>query len=179
MILWFTGMSGSGKTTIAERVEKKLSDADHSIHHVDGDRFRAKAGTTNQFSREAILENNYKIIDYCKSIKNDYDIIVVAVISPFQETRNKARETFGDKYKEIFIDCPIEVLTRRDPKNLYSKAKAGEITNLIGFSPGTPYERPQNPDLIIDTSKTTVAEAVEKVYNLITDHEAGSKKHES
>ena len=161
-------MSGSGKTTIAERVEVRLSEDDYSVHHVDGDRFRAKAGTTNQFSREAILENNYKIIDYCDSIKNDYDIIVVAVISPFQETRDKARELFGEKYKEIFIDCPMEVLIRRDTKDLYSKAKAGEITNLIGFSPGTPYERPQNPDLLIDTSKTTVAEAVEKVYNLIT-----------
>ena len=168
MIIWFTGMSGSGKTTIAERVEVRLSEDDYSVHHVDGDRFRAKAGTTNQFSREAILENNYKIIDYCDSIKNDYDIIVVAVISPFQETRDKARELFGEKYKEIFIDCPMEVLIRRDTKDLYSKAKAGEITNLIGFSPGTPYERPQNPDLLIDTSKTTVAEAVEKVYNLIT-----------
>lgn len=161
-------MSGSGKTTIAERVEKKLADESLSVHHVDGDRFRAKAGTTNQFSREAILENNYKIIDYCDSIKNDYDIIVVAVISPFQETRDKARELFGEKYKEIFIDCPIEILLRRDTKGLYSKAEAGEITDLIGFSPGTPYERPANPDLTIDTSQTPVAEAVEKVYQLIT-----------
>lgn len=168
MIIWFTGMSGSGKTTIAERVEKKLADDDYSVHHVDGDRFRAKAGTTDQFSREAILENNYKIIDYCDSIKNDYDFIIVAVISPFQETRDKARQVFGDKYKEIFIDCPIEVLLKRDPKGLYSKAKAGEVTDLIGFSPSTPYERPQNPDLTIDTSKATVAEAVESVYKLIT-----------
>lgn len=167
MIIWFTGMSGSGKTTIAERVETKLSEDGYSVHHVDGDRFRAKTGTTNQFSREAILENNHKIIDYCDSIKDDYDIIVVAVISPFQETRAKSRELFGDKYKEIFIDCPIEILVRRDTKELYSKAKAGEIDNLIGVSPGTPYERPQNPDLIIDTSKTTVAEAVERVYNLV------------
>ena len=160
-------MSGSGKTTIAERVEKKLADEGYSVHHVDGDRFRAKAGTTSQFSREAILENNYKIIEYCDSIKDDYDIIVVAVISPFQETRNKARKLFGDEYKEIFIDCPIEVLLKRDTKELYSKAKAGEITDLIGFSPGTPYERPQNPDLVIDTSKTTVAEAIQKVYTLV------------
>lgn len=167
MIIWFTGMSGSGKTTIAERVEKKLADEGLAVHHVDGDRFRVKAGTTNQFSREAILENNHKIIEYCDSIKDDYDIIVVAVISPFQETRDKARELFGDKYKEIFIDCPIEVLLKRDTKGLYSKAKDGEITDLIGFSPGTPYERPQNPDLTIDTSKTNVAEAVEKVYKLI------------
>ncbi len=167
MIIWFTGMSGSGKTTIAERVEKKLAEEGYSVHHVDGDRFRAKAGTTNQFSKEAILENNHKIIEYCDSIKDDYDIIVVAVVSPFQETRDKARQMFGEKYKEIFTDCPMGVLIRRDTKNLYSKAKAGEITNLIGFSPSTPYERPQSPDLIIDTSKTTVAEAVEKVYNLV------------
>lgn len=167
MIIWFTGMSGSGKSTIAERVEKKLADEGYSVHHVDGDRFRAKTGVANTFSKEEILENNHKIIDYCNSIKNDYDVIIVAVISPFQETRNNARELFGDKYKEIFIDCPTEVLVRRDTKELYSKAKAGEITNLIGFSPGIPYERPKNPDLTIDTSKTTVAEAVEKVYNLV------------
>lgn len=169
MIIWFTGMSGSGKSAIAERVEAKLSEAGYPVHHVDGDRFRAKAGTTNQFSQEAILENNYKIINYCDSIKNDYSIIVVAVISPFQETRDKAREIFGEDYKEIFIDCPLGVLMRRDTKGLYSKAKAGKITNLIGFSDDTPYERPKNPDLVINTSKTTVAEGVEKVYNLITN----------
>src|SRR3989344_8399464 len=127
MIIWFTGMSGSGKTTIAERVEKKLADEGLSVHHVDGDRFRAKTGVANQFSREEILENNHKIIDYCREIKNDYDVVVVAVISPFQETRDKARETFGEDYKEIFIDCPLEVLIRRDTKGLYSKARAGEI----------------------------------------------------
>ncbi len=169
MIIWLTGMSGSGKSTIAERVESKLTEANYSVHHVDGDRFRAKTGVTNKFSREEILENNHKIIDYCNSVKNDYGVIVVAVISPFQETRDKAREIFGDKYKEIFIDCPMKTLIRRDTKDLYSKAKAGEIKDLIGFSPGTPYERPQNPDLVIDTSKTTVADAVEKVYKLITN----------
>lgn len=167
MIIWFTGMSGSGKTTIAERVETRLTEEGKSIHHVDGDRFRAKTGTTNQFSRGAILENNHKIIDYCREIKDDYDVIVVAVISPLRETRDKAREIFGEDYKEIFIDCPLEILMRRDTKGLYSKAKTGEIANLIGFSSGTPYERPESPDLTIDTSKTTVAEAVEKVYNLV------------
>ena len=84
MLVWFTGMSGSGKSTIAERVEAKLTEGGYSVHHVDGDRFRAKTGVANTFSREEILENNYKIIDYCKSIKDDYDIVVVAVISPFQ-----------------------------------------------------------------------------------------------
>lgn len=169
MIIWFTGMSGSGKSAIAERVEAKLAKAGYPVHHVDGDRFRAKTGVTNKFSREDILENNYKIINYCHEIKDDYEIVVVAVISPFQETRDKARKIFGEDYKEIFIDCPLEVLLKRDTKGLYSKAKAGEITNLIGFSPGTPYERPTNPDLTIDTSNTTVAEAVEKVYKLITN----------
>lgn len=169
MIIWLTGMSGSGKTTIAERMEKRLGDEGYSVHHVDGDRFRTKAGTTNQFSREAILENNYKIIEYCDSIKDDYDIIVVAVISPFQETRDKARQILGNNYKEIFIDCPMDVLLKRDTKGLYSKAKAGKITDLIGFSDGTPYERPQNPDLTINTSQATVAEGVERVYKLITN----------
>ena len=169
MIIWFTGMSGSGKSAIAEQVEKKLANADYSVHHVDGDRFRAKTGIANKFSREEILENNYEIIDYCDSIKNNYDVIVVAVISPFEVSRDKARKIFGKDYKEIFIDCPIEILIRRDTKGLYSRAKAGEITNLIGFSSSTPYERPRNPDLVIDTSKATIAGAVEKVYKLITN----------
>lgn len=162
MIIWFTGLSGTGKSTLSDSLKKALEESKKSVFQVDGDIFRQQDKSKNRFSREEIINNNHKIISYCQSIQYNHDFILVSVISPYEETRKKARETFGKEYLEIFLDCPIEILTKRDPKRLYAKALAGEIDNLIGFSSISPYERPVGPDVVIDTSKVGV-EACSKI----------------
>ena len=165
MIIWFTGVSGSGKTTLSVALVQALQQRGYSVHRVDGDAFREKEKRENVFSREEIIENNLRIIEHVQSILNDYDIIIVSVISPFEETRKKAREVFGQNLKEIFVDCPREILISRDPKGLYAKALRGEVKNLIGFSPESPYEPPENPDLKICTDKVNVDHATKTILD--------------
>lgn len=167
MIIWFSGLSGSGKTTLSDVLKKRLEKAGCLVYQIDGDKFRKKRKARNIFSREEILNNNYQIITHCQSIKRDYDFILVSVIAPYEETRRKAREIFGKDYLEIFLDCPVEVLTKRDPKKLYAKALKKEIRNLIGFSPESPYERPRNYDLKINTSKIDIDSSLKRIESLI------------
>lgn len=167
MIIWFTGLSGSGKTTLSDRVKKELEKLGYSVYQVDGDIFRKERKSRNSFTKGEILKNNYQIISYCQSIFSKYDFIIVSVISPFKETRRKAKTAFGKDYLEIFLSCPLEELIKRDPKKLYSKALSGKIENLIGFSEENPYEIPENPDLVIDTLKESVNGALDKIISLI------------
>lgn len=167
MIIWFTGLSGSGKTTLSDRLKKELKKLGYSVYQVDGDIFREERKSRNSFTKEEILKNNYQIISYCQSIFSKYDFIIVSVISPFEETRRKAKETFGKDYLEIFLSCPLEELIKRDPKKLYSKALSGKIENLIGFSKENPYEIPKNHDLVINTLKESVNGALDKIISLI------------
>jgi len=167
MIIWFTGLSGSGKTTLSDRLKKELEKLGYSVYQVDGDIFRKKRKSKNSFTRKEILKNNYQIISYCQSIFSKYDFIIVSVISPFEETRQKAREAFEKDYLEIFLSCPLEELIKRDSKKLYSKALSGEIENLIGFSKQNTYKIPKNPDLVIDTLKESVNGALNKIMGLI------------
>ncbi len=170
MIIWFTGLSGSGKSTLSDYLKKALEAADFSVCQVDGDVVRQKEGKHDRFSREDIIENNLGIISYCKTIQMDYDFLIVAVISPYQETRNKARETFGEDYLEIFLNCPLNVVAENDVKGLYAKAKKGEIKNMIGFSPDSPYEIPTNADLEIATDKVSIPESIDIILNKIKEH---------
>ncbi|MCK5044575.1 adenylyl-sulfate kinase [Candidatus Parcubacteria bacterium] len=170
MIIWFTGLSGVGKTTLSAGLKKKLGETDFSVFQVDGDIVRKEQNIKNTFSKEEILENNYNIISYCESIKKDYDFIIVSVISPFQETRAKAREMFKKDYLEIFLSCPLKELLKRDPKKLYARMLAGEIKNLIGFSEQNPYEVPKNPDIMINTEKDNIEKSLEKIINVIKNN---------
>lgn len=167
MIIWFTGLSGSGKTTLSNSLKKELESLGRSVHQVDGDAFRKMKKNKNAFSKQEILENNFQIIEYCQLIKKDYDFIIVSVISPFQETRRKAREVFKKDYLEIFLFCPLKELLKRDSKKLYARMLAGEIKNLIGFSEQNPYEMPKNPDIMIDTSKDNIKKSLEKIIDVI------------
>ena len=167
MIIWFTGLSGSGKSTLSDGLKETLEKAGFSVYQVDGDIFREKHNKGASFSKEHIIENNLKIISHCQDIKKDYDFIIVAVISPYQETRDKARKIFGKDYFEVFLNCPLEVLVKNDIKGIYKKAQLGEIKDLIGFSESSPYEAPKNPDLEIKTDKTSVEDSVKMIWNKI------------
>ena len=165
MIIWFTGVSGSGKTTLSLALVEALQKRGYSVYRIDGDAFREREKRENTFSREEIVENNVRIIEHVQSVLNDYDVIIVSVISPFEETRKKAKEFFGKNFREIFLDCPKNILISRDPKGLYTKALKGEVKNLIGFSPQSPYEIPENPDLAIRTDQESVEHAIQTIID--------------
>lgn len=170
MVIWFTGLSGSGKSTLSDYLKKALEKAGFSVLQVDGDVVRQKNKKERSFSREDIIENNINIISYCKDVQKDYDFLIVAVISPYQETRDEARRIFGKEYFEIFLNPPLEVLVKNDVKGLYEKAKRGEIKDMIGFSETSPYETPTNPDLEIKTDKMEIAESIALILETLEKH---------
>ena len=170
MIIWFTGLSGSGKTTLSDRLRDSLKHEGFTVFQVDGDTFRKKEKSKNVFSKKEIIENNYKIVAYCQAIRDKYDVVIVSVISPYQQTRRRAREVFGDHYREIFLDCALKTLIERDPKKLYAKALCGKIDNVIGFSPQSPYECPQKPDLTIHTDSMSISSSLKAVRKMLKNN---------
>lgn len=164
MIIWFTGLSGSGKTTICNLMMEKLKTDGYSVEWFDGDRVRAELKIESDFSREGILKNNLEVISRINLIKEKVDFILISLITPFRKVRTHARKTFGDNYFEIYVKCDRNTLIERDTKGLYKKALNGELDNLIGFSNKLPYEEPLKPDLILETNSISTIEAIEKIY---------------
>jgi len=164
MIILFTGLSGSGKTTLSDLLKERLEKAGYSVHQIDGDIFRKEQKNQNRFTREEIMNNNSRIIFFCQEIEKKYDFILVSVIFPYQEMRDRAREIFKDNYFEIFLDCPLEILIKRDPKGFYAQALAGKIQNPIGLCPQSPYEMPKSYDLKINTSQADSELCLNKIW---------------
>jgi adenylyl-sulfate kinase len=170
-VLWFTGLSGSGKTTISVLLREKLISLGLKVFIIDGDVIRDEIHTNLGFSREDIRTNNKLIAESVKSISHKYDIILVPIISPFIKDRNMAREIIGnDIFHELFINTPINECQKRDPKGLYKRALNGEIRDFIGISDSNPYEPPKSPDLIIDTLADSKKDSVEKILNYLLDN---------
>ncbi|MFC1675853.1 adenylyl-sulfate kinase [Planctomycetota bacterium] len=163
MIIWFSGMSGAGKSTIACELEQRLKKSGYSVNWIDGDIFRKATSTPGSFTKEEILNNNYRIIEHCRDIVEKSDFLIVSVISPYEQTRSFARESFGSRYFEVFVECPIDELIQRDTKGLYSKAINGQIDNLIGFSKKSVYERPCDPEIVVNTLELSLDESVEVI----------------
>jgi len=166
-ILWFTGLSGSGKTTIADSLKKELESRGKTYCVFDGDDVRERLHKHLGFTPEDIKENNRLIIELCRESLERVDYIIVPVISPFKESRNKAREVFGENFVEIYLNCPLEVCIKRDVKGLYKKALAGEIDNFIGISENVPYEPPDNPEIEIKSVNEKVEESVQKIISFL------------
>ena len=164
-ILWFTGLSGSGKSTIANLLKENFESLGKKVLILDGDVVRKEMHVHLGFTPEDIKENNRLISEICKSEKNNYDFILVPIISPFRESRNNARRLFGEDFVEIFINCSLGECKFRDTKGLYSKAERGEISNMIGIH--VPYEFPENPELVLDTSKENVEKSVSRVISFL------------
>jgi len=164
MIILFTGLSGSGKTTLSDLLKERLEKSSYSVHQIDGDIFRKEEKSKNRFTRKEILANNSQIISYCQSVEKNYDFVILSVIFPYQEMRDRARETFKNNYFEIFLDCPLGVLIKRDPKKFYAKALAGKIKNPIGLSPESPYELPKRCDLKINTNQDDINSSLNKIW---------------
>ena len=159
--IWFSGFSGSGKSTISRELEKQLKERVNSnIEVLDGDEIRNELNWDLGFSKEDRI-TNLKRIAYITKILSRNDIIAIAAfISPYREARDHAR-SLNSRFLEVFINCPLEVCEERDIKGLYKKAREGEIEQFTGIS--DPYEEPESPDVIVSTHKTTPEECAEQI----------------
>ena len=147
-ILWFTGLSGSGKSTIARVLERKLMDAGHLAMILDGDNVRMGLNRDLGFSAEDRSENIRRIAEVAKLMNDSGVIVVTAFISPYQRDRASAAQTIGDQhFLEVHVDAPLSVCEERDPKGLYRKARAGEIAQFTGVD--APYEAPDQADDLV------------------------------
>lgn len=164
-VFWLTGLSGSGKSTIAHDVEHSLVKAGLRVFVLDGDTLRAGLCKDLTFGAEARKENLRRAAEVIKLITKSGQIVVASFVSPFSEDRQMVRDMIGDDFKEVFIDTPLEECIARDPKGLYSKALKGEIPNFTGVS--SPYEKPVNPDLVLNTKELTLDECVLKLSSFI------------
>ena len=162
-VLWFTGLSGSGKTTIAEELENILSsDVSFTCCLLDGDVIRKGLNKDLGFSDEDRKENIRRIGEVTKLFYNSDVTVITAFISPFESDRNFVRSLIPkEDFVEIFLDCPLSVCEKRDVKGLYKKARLGEIKNFTGID--SAYEIPSNPEIILDTSKLTIEECIKKI----------------
>lgn len=164
--LWFTGMSGAGKTTIAMEVEKQLRQRGVRVERLDGDVVRESLTRDLGFSKEDRDKNIERVTFVAKLLTRQGVIVLASFISPYQATRDYSRRQIGE-FAEIYVDAPLEVLIKRDVKGLYKKAIAGEIDNFTGIS--DPYEAPEQPDLHIRTDQETVAESAAKVIAFLEE----------
>ena len=165
VVLWFTGLSGSGKSTIANTVEKKLFRAGRLTYLLDGDNLRYGLNNDLGFSLKDRTENIRRIAEVGKLFVDSGIITLAAFISPIIEDRENARNIIGDRYIEIFVDCPIDVCMNRDPKGLYRKAKIGEIKDFTGID--SPYERPVSPDMVVHSDTQSVEKCAEDVIKYL------------
>lgn len=161
MTLWFTGLSGSGKSALANALEKRLLALGKHTMLLDGDNVRMGLCRNLGFTQQDRIENIRRVAEVSKLMNDAGLIVLTAFISPYRQDRENAREVIGDGFVEIYVDTPLEVCEQRDIKGLYAKARRGEIPNFTGIS--SAYEPPLQPEFKIDTSQCTIEEAVEQI----------------
>ncbi|THB68574.1 MAG: adenylyl-sulfate kinase [Gammaproteobacteria bacterium] len=167
LTLWFTGLSGSGKSSLANEVEKKLVAMGKHTMLLDGDNIRHGLSRNLGFKEGDRVENIRRIAEVSKLMNNAGLIVLTAFISPFEKDRQAAKEIIGDDFFEIYLSTPIEECEKRDVKGLYKKARAGVVANFTGVS--SPYEEPSNPDITIDTSENNLSTSTSMVVSKILD----------
>ena len=154
-VIWFTGLSGSGKSTIANATEKVLHDMGLQTYILDGDNVRMGLTKDLGFSHEDRTENIRRIAEVANLFADSGSIILTAFISPYRDDRDNAREIIGNEdFIEVFVSADLSVCEERDPKGLYKKARAGEIKGFTGID--APYEEPINPELVVETDKCDI-----------------------
>ncbi|NNF64297.1 MAG: adenylyl-sulfate kinase [Acidimicrobiia bacterium] len=166
--VWLTGLSGSGKSTIAAALERLLVDSGQPAYRLDGDNLRQGINGDLGFSAEDRTENIRRVGQIARLFADAGVVALVPVISPYRSDRDAARAVHaaaGLPFVEIFVDTPLEVCEQRDPKGLYVKARAGEIKGFTGID--DPYEAPESPELVIDTTVTDVADAAQMVFAML------------
>ena len=164
-VLWFTGLSGSGKSTIADLLIEEINKQGKKHATFDGDDVRERLHKHLGFTIEDIKENNRLIAELCKQEIGKVDFILVPIISPFRESRQRAREAFGKDFVEIYVNCPYDECKKRDIKGLYKKAHSGEMENFIGLH--IPYEAPESPEIEINSQLESPEESTRKVLDYL------------
>jgi adenylylsulfate kinase len=166
--LWFTGLSRSGKSTVANGVQKRLFERGHLTYVLDGDNIRHGLNSDLGFSPEDRNENIRRIGEVARLFRDAGLINMVAFISPYRGDRKRARDLAGDgEFIEVFCRCDLEICEERDTKGLYQKARAGEIPEFTGIS--APYEEPEEPEVVLDTGRESVKESVQKVLSFLEE----------
>jgi adenylyl-sulfate kinase len=167
--LWFTGLSGSGKTTISKIIEEQLRERGSRVEILDGDVVRENLSKGLGFSKEDRDINIRRIAFVADLLSRNGVPVITAAISPYRELRDEARETMGDRFIEVYVKASVEVCAERDVKGLYEKAFKGEIKEFTGVS--DPYEPPLNPELTVDTEQETAEESAEKLLALLEERQ--------
>lgn len=166
VMLWFTGLSGSGKSTVAIALERELHRRGRLCRILDGDNIRTGINAGLGFSAEDRRENIRRIAEVGKLFVDTGIITLAAFVSPTNDLRQMARDIIGeDDFKEIFVSTPLEECERRDVKGLYARARRGEVKNFTGIS--APFEAPEHPALSLDTSKLSLEESVNEILKLL------------
>ncbi|RIM72394.1 adenylyl-sulfate kinase [Staphylococcus arlettae] len=169
-VIWFTGLSGSGKSTVSVALEKALFEQQVQTYRLDGDNIRHGLNNNLGFSPEDRTENIRRIGEVGKLMVDAGVLTTTAFISPYAEDRNVVRDTLAQgEFIEVYTKCSLEGCESRDPKGLYKKARAGEIQGFTGIN--APYEAPTNPEIEIDTEALSVDEAVAKIVAYLTKHQ--------
>jgi len=164
LVLWFTGLSGAGKTTIAHAVHERLRRDEISSAILDGDTFRQGVARDLGFSDADRSENNRRAGEVARLFSQSGMIVLAAFVSPFRADRARVREIIGAaNFVEIFVDCPLEECERRDPKKLYVRARRGEVAQFTGLT--SSYEAPLSPEIHLRTDRLTVDQAVDRVLS--------------
>ncbi len=165
-VLWFTGLSGSGKSTLANRVEAILHERGCHTYILDGDNIRHGLNSNLGFSDEDRQESIRRIGEVSRLFSDAGILTLTAFISPFRSDRATVRKLIGDRFVEIHVQASVEVCESRDPKGLYKKARAGEIAEFTGIS--SPYEAPENPEVVMDTGELSLEDSAAKVIDYLT-----------
>jgi adenylylsulfate kinase len=165
-ILWFTGLSGSGKSTIANALEVKLHKMNKHTYLLDGDNIRMGLNNDLGFSNEDRVENIRRIGEISKLFVDSGTMVLTAFISPFCSDRELVRDIVDhDEFVEIYIDTPLEVCENRDPKGLYKKARAGKIPNFTGID--SPYESPKSPEIHLKTNNLSIDDSIDIIIDYL------------
>lgn len=166
ILIWFTGLSGSGKSTIASELEMRLYNMGRLTYLLDGDNVRHGLNSNLGFTKEDRIENIRRIAEVCKLFVDSGIITISTFISPFKDDRDKVRKLLGKDFVEVYVDCPLEVCESRDPKGIYKKARNGEIKDFTGVD--SPYEVPDNPEIVVSTNLDTVQQCVNKILDFLS-----------
>jgi len=164
-VLWFTGLPGSGKSTITEKLESRLFDSGYQVSVVDNDLVRRGLSSDLGFSQDDRTENIRRAGEASALLARAGRLVLSGFISPYRSDRDRARKAAGQEFHEIYLSADVEVCEKRDTERLYEKAKAGKILEFTGVS--APYEVPQSPELTVDTAALTVEETIDLLVDYV------------